>query len=144
MISASARPDEQPAARQLSGFHDHPGQVRQSAGALMTTPAITIHPNATIQGAARLMNTHHVRRLPVVDSKGTLVGIVSRRDLLSVFFRPDADIARDVRQMLQEFPLIDPQDVTVTVRDGVVILSGPIESTSRPQQDLISVALRLI
>jgi CBS domain-containing protein len=115
-----------------------------SAGALMTTPAITIHPNATIQGAARLMNTHHVRRLPVVDSKGTLVGIVSRRDLLSVFLRPDADIARDVRQMLQEFPLIDPQDVTVTVRDGVVILSGPIESTSRPQQDLISVALRLI
>ena len=63
-----------------------------TADALMTTPAITIHPDATIPGAARLMNTHHVRRLPVVDSQGKLVGIVSRRDLLSVFLRPDADL----------------------------------------------------
>ena len=36
------------------------------AGTMMTAPAITIHPDATIPSAARLMNTHHVRRLPVV------------------------------------------------------------------------------
>jgi hypothetical protein len=29
MVSASARPDAQPAACQLGGFHDHPGKVRQ-------------------------------------------------------------------------------------------------------------------
>ena len=34
------------------------------------------------------MNTHHIRRLPVIDEDGELVGIVSRRDLLSVFLRP--------------------------------------------------------
>jgi CBS-domain-containing membrane protein len=39
--------------------------------------------------AVRMMNSHHVRRLPVVDEGGKLVGIVSRRDLLSVFLRPD-------------------------------------------------------
>jgi CBS-domain-containing membrane protein len=61
--------------------------VSLTAGTLMTTPAITIGPEATIPAAARLMNTHHIRRLPVVDRDGKLVGIVSRRDLLSVFLR---------------------------------------------------------
>ena len=73
-----------------------------TAGALMTSPAITIGPDATIPAAARLMNTHHVRRLPVVDEEGRLVGVVSRRDLLSVFLRPDDDIVRDARQVLDE------------------------------------------
>jgi CBS domain-containing protein len=120
-----------------------PGRASLTAGALMTTPAITIHPDATISGAARLMNTHHVRRLPVVDSEGKLVGIVSRRDLLSVFLRPDADVARDVRQVLDELPLTHPKDVALTVHDGVVTLSGTIESASQRQQDLVAVALRL-
>jgi CBS domain-containing protein len=119
-----------------------PGRTGLTAGALMTTPAITIHPDATIPGAARLMNTHHVRRLPVVDSQGKLVGIVSRRDLLSVFLRPDADVAHDVRQVLEELPLTDPKGVALTVRDGVVTFSGTIESASQREQDLIAVVLR--
>ena len=80
----------------------------------MTAPAITIHPDATIPSAARLMNTHHVRRLPVVDSDGKLVGIVARRDLLSIFLRPDDNLVHDVRQVLEELPLANPADVTVT------------------------------
>ena len=90
--------------------------VSLTAGALMTAPAITIGPDATIPAAARLMNTHHIRRLPVVDEDGKLVGIVSRRDLLSVFLRPDADIVHDARQVLDELPLADPKDVIVTVQ----------------------------
>ena len=73
--------------------------MRLTAGAMMTSPAITIGPDATIPGAARLMNTEHITRLPVVDEKGKLVGIVSRRDLLSVFLRSDADVAHDARQV---------------------------------------------
>ena len=120
------------------------GRASLTAGALMTTPAITIQPDATIPGAARLMNTHHVRRLPVVDSKGKLVGIVSRRDLLSVFLRPDIDIARDVGQVLKELPLVDPKGIALRVRHGVVDLSGPVESSSLRQRDLIAVVLRLV
>ena len=120
-----------------------PRRTGLTAGELMTAPAITIHPDATIPSAARLMNTHHVRRLPVVDSEGKLVGIVSRRDLLSVFLRPDADIVHDVRQVLEELPLTNPADVTVTVRHGVVTLTGAIESASQRYQDLIPIALRL-
>ena len=73
-----------------------------NAGELMTTPAITIGRHATIPAAARVMNAQHIRRLPVVDEKGRLVGVVSRRDLLSVFLRPDEDIAADVRRLLDE------------------------------------------
>jgi CBS domain-containing protein len=116
--------------------------VSLTAGTLMTAPAITIGPDATIPAAARLMNTHHIRRLPVIDEDGKLVGIVSRRDLLSVFLRPDADILRDVGQVLDEIPVTDPKDVTVAVRHGVVSLDG----TVRPDMhhDLITLALRLI
>src|SRR5271169_1121032 len=85
--------------------------VKLTAGTVMTAPAITISPDATIPAAARLMNTHHIGRLPVVDEDGKLAGIVSRRDLLSVFLRPDTDIVDDARQVLDEIPLSDPQQV---------------------------------
>jgi CBS domain-containing protein len=115
-----------------------------TAGTLMSTPAVTIRPDATIPAAARMMNTHGIGRLPVVDSKGKLAGIVSRRDLLSVFLRPDADVARDVGQILEELPLVDPEGIVVRVRHGVVNLSGPVESSSLRQRDLIAVVLRLV
>ena len=118
--------------------------VSLTAGALMTAPAITIGPDTTIPAAARLMNTHHVRRLPVIDEDGQLVGIVSRRDLLSVFLRPDADIVHDARQVLGELPLADPKDIIVTVRHGVVTLTGTVRSEPDQKQDLIPLALRLI
>ena len=111
-------------------------QVSLTAGALMTAPAITIDPDATIPAAARLMNTHHLRRLPVIDADGKLVGIVSRRDLLSVFLRPDADILHDARQVLAELALTDPQDVTVTVKHGVVTLTGTMPPEPGHDQDL--------
>jgi len=110
-----------------------------TAGELMTSPAITIHPDATIPGAARTMNAHHVRRLPVVDADGRLMGVVSRRDLLSVFLRPDADIAAEVRQILDEVLHDDPAAAQVTVKNGVVIISGQPGA----DRDLASVAIRL-
>jgi len=118
--------------------------VSLTAGTLMTAPAITIGPDATIPAAARLMNTHHIGRLPVVDGDGALVGIVSRRDLLSVFLRPDADISHDVRQVLDEIPVEDPKDVIVAVRHGVVTLTGTVRTRPGDVRDLISLALRLI
>jgi CBS domain-containing protein len=119
-------------------------QVRLTAGALMTSPAITIGPDATIPAAARLMNTHHVTRLPVIDEKGKLIGIVGRRDLLSVFLRPDAEIAHDARQVLDELPLADPKEVIAEVRHGVVTLTGTIRPEPGHEQDLMPLALRLI
>ncbi len=48
----------------------------------MSRPVISIHPEMPLQDALNLMHKEHIRRLPVVDKKGKLVGIVSERDLL--------------------------------------------------------------
>ena len=48
----------------------------------MTTPALTVTPEASFQDALKLMRDHKFRRIPVVDHDGKLVGIVSERDLL--------------------------------------------------------------
>jgi CBS domain-containing protein len=110
-----------------------------TAGELMSSPPITIGPDATIARAARVMNDHHARRLPVVDEDRHLLGIVSRRDLLSVFLRPDGDVAAEVREVFNEMLPADPGNVTVTVQDGVVILTGPPDA----DRDLVAVAIRL-
>ena len=47
-----------------------------TAGDLMTSPAVTVTPDDTLERAARLMYTRKVKRLPVVDASGHLVGIV--------------------------------------------------------------------
>src|SRR6516162_6024294 len=100
-----------------------------TAGDLMTHPAVTVRPEDTVEHAARLMYTLQVKRLPVVDAGGYLVGIVSRADLLTVFDRTDselhAEIVNDV--ILREF-LIDPALYTVTVTDGVVTVKGAPET----------------
>jgi len=137
-----ARMDSSVGRRRL--LHKQQPYVSLTAGILMTAPAITIGPDATIPAAARLMNTHHIRRLPVVDEHGKLVGIVSRRDLLSVFLRPDADIMHDARQVLDEIPITDPKDVTVKVRHGVITLTGTMQPEPGDSHDLIPLALRLI
>lgn len=122
------------------------GQQRPAliAGELMTSPAITIGPDATVPAAARLMSTHQLRRLPVVDADGKLVGIVSRRDLLSVFLRPDEDIAADVRRVLDDFVLAEPEEADVTVRNGIVTLTGTVKPATGRHTDLIPAAIRLM
>jgi CBS domain-containing protein len=120
------------------------GHPALTAGELMTAPAITIGPDATIPAAARQMSTHHLRRLPVVDSDGKLIGVVSRRDLLSVFLRPDDAIAADVRRVLEEIMLAEPGETDVAVRNGIVTLTGTLKPATREHQDLIPLAIRLM
>jgi len=111
------------------------------ASQLMTSPAITIHPDAALAMAAGLMSAHHLRRLPVVDPDGRLLGIVSRRDLLSVFLRPDTEIAHQVREILTEVLPGGPTGVEVAVRGGVVTLAG--EPELAVDKDLIQIVVRL-
>ncbi len=96
----------------------------RTAGELMTAPAITISPDGLLGTAARLMGAHHIKRLPVIDADGTMVGIVSRTDLLKVFVRPDAEIAAEAKDVLTRILLADPAAVHVTAHDGVITLTG--------------------
>jgi CBS domain-containing protein len=102
---------------------------------LMTTPAITTHPDTTIAGAARLMSDHHIKLLPVVDQDGKIVGVVSRRDLLSVFLVADSEIARQVRELLNEMAPGEPGAIKVDVHCGIVTLTGHPEPELRNQVD---------
>jgi acetoin utilization protein AcuB len=58
------------------------GESQMLVGERMSHPVITIHPEMPMPDALHLMKKEHIRRLPVVDKKGNLVGMVSENDLL--------------------------------------------------------------
>ncbi|MFE2245333.1 CBS domain-containing protein [Streptomyces lavendulae] len=108
-----------------------------TAERLMTRPAVTVRKDATIPTAARLMARRHLKRLPVVDGDGRLVGVVSRGDLLKVFLRPDEDIGTEIRELImyQLLPHIPaeahvhphgPIEVHVHVANGIAYLNGSL------------------
>jgi CBS domain-containing protein len=98
---------------------------------LMTSPAVTIGPEVPIGEAARVMHDKAVKRLPVVDEDGRVVGIVTRSDLLRVFLRPDALIREDIVEGLIVKTLwMDPNAIEVHVTGGVVELSGQVDRKS--------------
>ncbi|MFD1546061.1 CBS domain-containing protein [Nonomuraea guangzhouensis] len=105
--------------------------IGETAGELMTSPARVTTPDSPVVAAARLMDHHGVKRLPVVDADGKLVGIVSRRDLLKVFLRADEEIRELV---LARIPIsamwTDPKGLDVKVAEGVVTLSGVVSKHS--------------
>jgi len=122
-------PAHRRARRRAAGDH---------ANNLMSTPAITIASGESVVSAARLMDRHRIKHLPVVDEDG-LVGIVSRVDLLRVFLRTDEAIRKDVTaKVLDRILLVEPGTVGVDVRDGVVTLSGQLDF-----KGMIPIAVRL-
>jgi CBS-domain-containing membrane protein len=111
-----------------------------TAAELMTSPAVMVSPDVTLAEAARLATRAGVRRLPVVDGQGRLVGIVSRVDLLKVFLRPDHEIHREiVEELIGSYTWPDPRAVTVEVTKGAVALYGRL-----PRRSQIDTLVRLV
>jgi CBS domain-containing protein len=117
-------------------LHDLPRQREESrvsgltAADLMSSPAVTIGPDEPVSHAARLMYNKRVKRLPVIDGDGTLVGIVTRSDVLSVYSKPDAQLRDEVAGDLADGALLpDPGALTVIVKDGIVTLAGTPQTT---------------
>ncbi|EFL35762.1 CBS domain-containing protein [Streptomyces viridochromogenes DSM 40736] len=107
---------------------------------LMSSPAVTVHTDATLAQAARIMAQRKVKRLPVVNEEGLLEGVVSRADLLKVFLRTDEDLAEEVRREVVNLLFPTPAGpVRVEVQDGVVTLTGHVRDTA-----LVPVAARLV
>ena len=99
------------------------------AGELMTTAVVAVRPEDTVEHAAKLMYDRRVKRLPVTDADGHLVGIISRADVLSVFDRTDHQIHDEITDqvLIGEF-LVDPMIFDVAVKDGIVTLCGRPET----------------
>ncbi|MFI8340923.1 CBS domain-containing protein [Streptomyces sp. NPDC085639] len=103
-----------------------------TAGDVMSVPAVTVHAEETVADAARLMTRRSIERLPVVDVEDRLVGIVTRRDLLRMFLRPDSEIRRRVTdEVLTEVLGVPAGDIDVHVVDGIVTLDGQVERRSQ-------------
>ena len=116
----------------LAGWIHRAAQAKAAgvtAADLMTSPAVTIGPDDTVEHAARLMYDRKVKRLPVVDQGGRLVGIISRTDILAVFDRTDAEIREEI--MTQVIAgRSEPSQYSVIVTDGVVTLEGNPETVA--------------
>jgi CBS-domain-containing membrane protein len=102
----------------------------RTVGDLMSTPPVTVLTSTSLPAAARLMDDEGVKRLPVTDDLGRLVGIVSRGDLLKVHLRPDDEIRTDVRAGLMPLMIDGAENVQATVEAGVVTLTGRFERWS--------------
>ena len=103
----------------------------------MTAAVIAVRPEDTVEHAAKLMYDRRVKRLPVTDTDGRLVGIISRADVLSVFDRTDEAIRAEI---LDEVTLgeysEDPRTLDVAVKDGIVTLTG-VPETSETGHEIV-------
>ena len=105
----------------------------------MSSPAVTTTEDTSIAEAARSLCRRGFKRLPVVDRDGRPVGIVSRADVLRVFLQTDAQIRNEVtHEIVVQSLWLDPAEVEVSVRDGVVTLRGRV-----PLASLVPIAERL-
>ncbi|MFJ5032474.1 CBS domain-containing protein [Streptomyces sp. NPDC088560] len=102
------------------------GKARgETAADLMTSPAITVLPGATVAEAAWLAALSRLKRLPVTDREGRLVGVVRRNALLQALIRDDAGIRAEVEARIEACcPPGDREAVAVAVHDGIVELTG--------------------
>lgn len=102
-----------------------------TVGDAMSTQVRTISPDRPLAEAATIMLDEDVNRLPVVESNGKLVGLVSRGDLVRAFARPDAEIRHDIQEdVIRSAMWLDPAVLDVTVTSGVVTLQGEVASAA--------------
>ncbi|MFF4380625.1 CBS domain-containing protein [Kitasatospora sp. NPDC001547] len=110
-----------------------------TAADLMTTQPVCTTPDTSVVAAARLMSRHGLKRLPVLDEEGRVIGMVSRGDLLRVFLREDMVIRREiVEEVLGRIEGVSPAEIGVEVNQGRVVLSGTV-----PEPYLVPIVLNL-
>lgn len=100
-------------------------------GDVMTSEVITLDVEADHAEAARLMRKAKIKRVPIVDDKGCLVGILSRSDIMRAFARSDAEIVDEITDhVMREVLWVDPRRVKIRCMDGNLVLEGRLETKS--------------
>jgi CBS domain-containing protein len=87
--------------------------VDQPAYLLMRAPLITIAPNSSVMDAMATMQQKDIRRLPVVDNKGKLLGIVTDKDILTVILKNQTLASSGISDQI----LVDQQSIHGTFTD---------------------------
>jgi CBS-domain-containing membrane protein len=106
----------------------------RKVGGVMTEHVFTATPQTPLGDLVAVMETRHVKRLPVLD-RGRLVGIVSRADVIAALLGrisretvgelSDAEIRKRIVDEIDRQPW-RPREVEIIVKNGVVILKGAI------------------
>jgi len=117
---------------------------------VMTPEVVTVAPDAELAEIADLLDRKHIKRVPVVDSDGKLVGIVSRANLLralTVTAPPpavEADDQRIRRELDQAFADagLETHLLRMVVKDGAVKITGMVKSPE--EKEAIRVATETV
>lgn len=111
-------------------FGDDPTPpIVETVAEVMTEQVLTVSPDTGLSEAARIMANRRIKRLPVVDDDGNLIGILSRADVVNAFTKPDEVIEDEIREdIVRRLLFLDPKAVEVKVKDGVVTLGGELEN----------------
>lgn len=118
---------------------------------IMTRNVRTAAPDTPLHEIAEVFEKHHIKRVPIVNKNGELVGIVSRSNILQAFASarprlevslPDAAIRSRLLDELKKQPWTQAHRLNITVTDGVVELWGSIETEQ--ERDAIKVAAEAI
>ncbi len=98
----------------------------------MTTTPVTISPETSVSDALRLMRERKVRRLPVLDARGQLVGIVSDKDLLYASPSPATSLSIwEIHELLYKLTV----DKVMTRKVITVTEDTPLEEAARIMAD---------
>ncbi|HEY5637254.1 MAG TPA: CBS domain-containing protein [Burkholderiales bacterium] len=119
---------------------------------VMSTPAISVSPDASLGDIVRLLERRRIKRVLVIE-RGALVGIVSRTDLLRALHvrgglpatptaADDATLRDTIQKLLAREDWANSAVINVQVADGVVHLWGAVESES--QRRAVHVAVEAV
>jgi acetoin utilization protein AcuB len=98
----------------------------------MSKPPITVRENVGVEDALQLMHNEDIRRLPVVDKQGKMVGIVSELDLLKVSPSPATSLSvYEIPYLLAKIKMAD-----VMTKDVISVTENtPLEEAARVMAD---------
>ena len=104
---------------------------------VMTPDVVTTAPETPLHEIATLLEKHRIKRVPIINKTGDLVGIVSRANLIQVIASarpklemtlPNSTIRLKLLSELRKQPWTHMYNLNVTVRDGIVDLWGYAQS----------------
>ncbi|WP_040867017.1 CBS domain-containing protein [Nocardia exalbida] len=98
------------------------GELDDTVGAVMTTPAVSIPGAAALAEVMSRLVGPGLRSLPVVDADGRVVGMFSRGDALRIMLTPDDALAADAQTLLDQYT--GARRWQVTVEEGDATVSG--------------------
>ena len=101
-----------------------------TVASVMTEDVVSTAPSASLLEAAAVMQRRGLKRLPVVDYAGHLVGIVSRSDLVAAIARTEEELLDDVLDAIALAGEESVEDVEVEIRQGTATLSGTADRRS--------------